>query len=251
MAEKVSSPESKNASGVPIRHIAFIMDGNGRWAKHRLLPRSAGHKKGVQIIQSIVDSCFDDFSIPVVSLFTFSTENWNRPQKEIDILFSLLKEFFRLKVSYFKGRGTKIQVLGELDDPRIPKDIKETIDMAMEETKDCSKTVFNVLFNYGSRDEIVLAARKIALDAKNGLLDPEKLTKEDFSRYLFTGKFSDIDLLIRTSGEERISNCLLYQIAYAELVFEPTLWPDYTPAVLAKDIAIYRGRNRRFGEIKE
>ncbi|MCI1735229.1 MAG: polyprenyl diphosphate synthase [Bacilli bacterium] len=235
---------------VPIRHIAFIMDGNGRWAKKRFLPRSAGHKAGVSRIKEIVTSCYDDHGIYAVSLFTFSTENWNRPEKEIAILFSLLKEFFLKEIDYFVSRGTHINVLGDLDDPRIPKDILETIQMAMNRTKDLSKNVFNVLFNYGSRDEIVRASRAIAQDAMAGKIDPKTLTQKDFSRYLFTGELSDVDLLVRTSGEERLSNCLLYQIAYAEFVFEPTYWPDYSKDTLAHDIDLYRQRNRRFGAIK-
>lgn len=233
----------------PIRHIAFIMDGNGRWAKKRLLPRSSGHKVGVDIIKRIVESCYDDYGIYAVSLFTFSTENWNRPQKELDTLFRLLKEFFEREIDYFKKRGTKINVLGELDDPRIPKDTLMTIHKAIDETRDNSKNVFNVLFNYGSRNEIADAAKKIALDVKSGNLDPSLIDPKTFSKYLFTGELSDIDLLVRTSGEQRLSNCLLYQVAYAEFVFEETLWPDYTPETLKKDIEIFRHRNRRFGAI--
>jgi len=235
----------------PIRHIAFIMDGNGRWAKKRLLPRSAGHKKGVEIIQSIVDSCFDDYGIYAVTLFTFSTENWNRPPKEISILFSLLKEFFEKKLDYFKGRGTQIRVLGEIDDPRIPQDVRDTIHKTVEETKGGTKNVFNVLFNYGGRDDILRACQKLSQEVKEGRFRPEEITPKLFSSYLYTGELSDVDLLIRTSGEERVSNCLLWQIAYAEMVFEPTLWPDYTPAVLKKDITIFESRDRRFGAIRE
>lgn len=232
-----------------IRHIAFIMDGNGRWAKKRLLPRSSGHKVGVDKIKTIVESCYDDYGIYAVSLFTFSTENWNRPQKELDTLFRLLKEFFEKEIDYFNQRGTKINVLGELDDPRIPKDTLKTIHDAMNLTKNNTKNVFNVLFNYGSRNEISDASRKIALDVRDGKLDPESINPQIFSSYLFTGELSDIDLLVRTSGEQRLSNCLLYQVAYAEFVFEDTLWPDYSPEVLRKDIEIFSHRNRRFGAI--
>lgn len=234
-----------------IRHIAFIMDGNGRWAKKRLLPRSSGHKVGVDIIKKIVESCYDDYGIYAVSLFTFSTENWNRPQKELDTLFKLLKEFFDKEIDYFNSRGTKINVLGELDDPRIPKDTLKTIHNAIESTKNNSTNFFNVLFNYGSRNEIADAAKLVAQDVKDGKIDISSIDKDTFKNYLFTKDLSDIDLLVRTSGEQRLSNCLLYQVAYAEFVFEDTLWPDYTPETLKKDIEIYLKRNRRFGAIEE
>jgi len=235
---------------VPIKHIAFIMDGNGRWAKKRLLPRSSGHKAGVDRIKTIVETCYDVYGIYAVSLFTFSTENWNRPQKELDTLFRLLKEFFDREIDYFCARQTQIRVLGRLDDPRIPKDTLDTILNAVEKTKGFSKNVFNVLFNYGSRTEIANACKAMAIDVREGRLDPEAITKDTVKDYLYTRELSDVDLLIRTSGEERLSNCLLYQVAYAEFVFEPTLWPDYTPATLARDIEIYTHRNRRFGAIK-
>lgn len=243
--------EEKSHDFVPIRHIAFIMDGNGRWAKKRLLPRYEGHKVGVDQIKKIVVSCFDDYDIHTVSLFAFSTENWDRPQKELDVLFKLLKEFFEREIDYFMERETKIVVLGLLEDPRIPKATYDVIKKAIERTKDNKKNVFQVLFNYGSQIEIADACKRIALDVKDGKLNIEDINKESFKNYLWTKEFSDVDLLVRTSGEERLSNCLLYQIAYAEFIFEDTLWPDYNIQTLKKDIEIYRHRNRRFGAIKQ
>lgn len=235
-----------------LRHIAFIMDGNGRWAKKRLLPRSMGHRAGVKRIKEVITACYEDYGIHTASLYCFSTENWNRPESEIKTLFRLLKTFFEEEIDYFKKKEVKIRVLGFLDDPRIPEDTRKTILEAVEDTKDCSKYVFNVLFNYGSRQEIVQAAKNLAIKAKKGEIDPEKITAEDFGSELFTGKEdSDIDLLIRTSGEERLSNCLLYQIAYAEFIFTDTYWPDFDKKELAKCIEIYKHRNRRFGAIKE
>lgn len=235
-----------------LRHIAFIMDGNGRWAKKRLLPRSMGHRAGVKRIKEVITACYEDYGIHTASLYCFSTENWNRPESEIKTLFRLLKTFFEEEIDYFKKKEVKIRVLGFLDDPRIPEDTRKTILEAVEDTKDCSKYVFNVLFNYGSRQEIVQAAKNLAIKAKKGEIDPEKITVEDFGSELFTGKEdSDIDLLIRTSGEERLSNCLLYQIAYAEFIFTDTYWPDFDKKELAKCIEIYKHRNRRFGAIKE
>jgi undecaprenyl diphosphate synthase len=235
---------------VPIRHIAFIMDGNGRWAKKRLLPRSAGHKAGVRRIKEIITSCYDDYGIYAATLFTFSTENWNRPADEIHTLFQLLKEFFQQEIDYFMKRETKINVLGDLSDPRIPADVLETIQDAVKRTSKNRKNVFNVLFNYGGRPEILKAAKEIAEEAKAGKIDPEKLTAKDFESHLYTEDLSDIDLLIRTSGEERISNCLLYQIAYSEFVFTPTYWPDFDKKELRKCIEAYQKRDRRFGGIK-
>lgn len=235
----------------PIKHIAFIMDGNGRWAKKRFLSRSLGHKAGVNRIKEIIDSCYDDFNIYATTLFTFSTENWNRPQKEIDTLFSLLEDFFKKEINYFVSRGTKIQVLGNLDDERIPLSIKETILNAINLTKDNNKNVFNILFNYGSRFEIVKACKDIACDVKNNKLDIDNIDNKLFENYLYTKELSDIDLLVRTSGEERLSNCLLYQVAYAEFVFTPCYWPDFNKKELKKCLIEYSKRNRRFGEIKD
>lgn len=234
-----------------LKHIAFIMDGNGRWAKKRLLPRSLGHKAGVNKIKEIIDSCYDDYNIYATTLFTFSTENWNRPQKEIDTLFNLLEEFFKKEIEYFKNRGTRIQVLGNLDDKRIPQSVKDTILHAMDETKNNSKNVFNVLFNYGSRFEIVEACKKIASLVKEDKVNVENIDNKLFEDNLYTKELSDIDLLIRTSGEERLSNCLLYQVAYAEFVFTPCYWPDFNKKELNRCLIEYSKRNRRFGEIKD
>lgn len=234
-----------------LKHIAFIMDGNGRWAKKRLLPRSLGHKAGVNKIKEIIDSCYDDYNIYATTLFTFSTENWNRPQKEIDTLFKLLEEFFKKEIEYFKNRGTRIQVLGNLDDKRIPQSVKDTILHAMDETKNNSKNVFNVLFNYGSRFEIVEACKKIASLVKEDKVNVENIDNKLFEDNLYTKELSDIDLLIRTSGEERLSNCLLYQVAYAEFVFTPCYWPDFNKKELNRCLIEYSKRNRRFGEIKD
>ncbi|MDD6240275.1 MAG: polyprenyl diphosphate synthase [Eubacteriales bacterium] len=235
----------------PLRHIAFIMDGNGRWAKKRLLPRSAGHKAGVDRIHEVIDCAFEDYGIYAATLFCFSTENWNRPQKEIDTLFRLLNEFFKKEIDYFMKKGTRINVLGNLEDPRIPEDVRKTIQESTEETKNNTKHVFNVLFNYGGRYDILQSTRRISEEVKEGKLDPSAIDEKVFSSHLLTGELSDIDCLIRTSGEERISNCCLYQVAYAELIFTPTYWPSFDKKELAKCLYEYEHRNRRFGAIKE
>ena len=231
-----------------ISHIAFIMDGNGRWAKKRKLDRSKGHEKGVSIIKDIVMSCFEDYKIKVASLFTFSSENWNRPKKEISILFKLLKDFFKKEIDFFYSKGVKVIVSGDLDDRRIPKDVKKVIIDSMNKTKECTNNIFNILFNYGSKNEIRLACKKIAIDYSQNKINLDDIENR-FDDYLYTKEFSNIDLLIRTSGEQRLSNCLLYQLAYAELIFNDTYWPDYNLDLLKKDINTYLNRERRFGKI--
>lgn len=238
-------------SYAPLKHIAFIMDGNGRWAKKRLLTRSAGHKAGVKKIHEIIDSAFEDYHIYAASLFCFSTENWNRPEKEISTLFLLLKEFFEKEIDYFMLKGTQVRVLGDLNDPRIPQDILDTIHDATNRTKNNDKHVFNVLFNYGGRREILDACKEIAKDVKDGKIDVSDITDSLFKEHLYTKELSDIDLLIRTSGEERISNCFLYQLAYTELEFVDVYWPSFSKKDLAECLENYTHRNRRFGAIKE
>lgn len=235
----------------PLKHIAFIMDGNGRWAKKRLLPRSAGHKAGVAKIHEIIDSAFEEYGIYAASLFCFSTENWNRPADEISTLFSLLEEFFKKEIDYFMEKGTQVRVLGKLDDPRIPSHTLQIINEAIEKTMNNKRHVFNVLFDYGGRDDIVQATKNIAYKIKNGELQPEDINEKVFSEQLFTKELSDIDLLIRTSGEQRISNCFLYQLAYAELEFIDVYWPSFSKKDLEKCLIEYTHRNRRFGAIKE
>lgn len=246
----MAAPNS-SALTKPLKHIAFIMDGNGRWAKKRLLPRSAGHAAGVRRIKDIIDTCFETYDIYCVSLFCFSTENWNRPQKEIDTLFNLLEDFFHKEIDYFMEKGTKIVVLGNLSDSRIPSHTLDTIHQAMNDTKNNTKHIFNVLFNYGGRYDIQQAVQSLAKEASEGLIDPSQITQQDIADHLLTKGDPEIDLLIRTSGEERISDCFLYQLAYSELVFTPVYWPDFDQKELARCLKEYSSRNRRFGAIKE
>lgn len=234
----------------PLKHIAFIMDGNGRWAKKRLLPRSMGHKAGVRNVKTIADLCFKKYHIKAVSLFVFSTENWNRPEKEVSYLFRLLADFFKMYLEEFLEDGTKILVSGDLEDQRIPLETKNTILEAVEKTKDCKNFVFNVLYNYGGRREIAAASRKIALEVKEGKMKAEDINEEVFARHLYQPELPDVDLLVRTSGELRISNCLLWESAYAEMVFPKTLWPDYSEEDLVRDLKEYCSRKRRYGGLK-
>lgn len=234
-----------------LKHILFIMDGNGRWAKKRLLPRTAGHLAGVKRIKEIVDECFLTYQIPYVSLFCFSSENWNRPEAEVSTLFKLLKEFFSLNIEDFKSKGVKIRVVGDLADKRIPTDILNTINEAMEETKELNKYNFTVLFNYGGRQDVVQATKRFASLYKEGKVELNSLNVKSFEDYLWTKDLPDVDLMVRTSGELRVSNCYLYQLAYAEMEFPKTYWPDYSVKSLKESLDDFYGRNRRFGAIKE
>lgn len=234
-----------------LKHILFIMDGNGRWAKKRLLPRTAGHLAGVKRIKEIVDECFLTYQIPYVSLFCFSSENWNRPEAEVSTLFKLLKEFFSSNIEYFKSKGVKIRVVGDLADKRIPTDILNTINEAMEETKELNKYNFTVLFNYGGRQDVVQATKRFASLYKEGKVELNSLNVKSFEDYLWTKDLPDVDLMVRTSGELRVSNCYLYQLAYAEMEFPKTYWPDYSVKSLKESLDDFYGRNRRFGAIKE
>lgn len=234
-----------------LKHILFIMDGNGRWAKKRLLPRTAGHLVGVKRIKEIVDECFLTYQIPYVSLFCFSSENWNRPEAEVSTLFKLLKEFFSSNIEDFKSKGVKIRVVGDLADKRIPTDILNTINEAMKETKELNKYNFTVLFNYGGRQDVVQATKRFACLYKEGKVELDSLNVKSFEDYLWTKDLPDVDLMVRTSGELRVSNCYLYQLAYAEMEFPKTYWPDYSVKSLKESLDDFYGRNRRFGAIKE
>lgn len=234
-----------------LKHILFIMDGNGRWAKKRLLPRTAGHLAGVKRIKEIVDECFLTYQIPYVSLFCFSSENWNRPEAEVSTLFKLLKEFFSSNIEDFKSKGVKIRVVGDLADKRIPTDILNTINEAMEETRELNKYNFTVLFNYGGRQDVVQATKRFASLYKEGKVELNSLNVKSFEDYLWTKDLPDVDLMVRTSGELRVSNCYLYQLAYAEMEFPKTYWPDYSVKSLKESLDDFYGRNRRFGAIKE
>lgn len=234
-----------------LKHILFIMDGNGRWAKKRLLPRTAGHLAGVKRIKEIVDECFLTYQIPYVSLFCFSSENWNRPEAEVSTLFKLLKEFFSSNIEDFKSKGVKVRVVGDLADKRIPTDILNTINEAMEETKELNKYNFTVLFNYGGRQDVVQATKRFASLYKEGKVELDSLNVKSFEDYLWTKDLPDVDLMVRTSGELRVSNCYLYQLAYAEMEFPKTYWPDYSVKSLKESLDDFYRRNRRFGAIKE
>lgn len=228
----------------PINHVAFIMDGNGRWAKKRGLPRHLGHKEGCNRIIDVVKVC-KKYDIKVCSFYAFSTENWNRPQDEIDHLFDYLEYFFKKEVKELLKNDTRIIISGDLS--RLPEKTRNVCLEAIDTTKDCKTYVMNICLNYGSRDEITKATKEIANLVKQNELKVEDITPEVISSHLYTKGLPDVDLMIRTSGEERLSNYLLWQNAYAEFVFTDTYWPDFKQAEFEKCLIEYNNRNRRFG----
>ena len=231
-----------------LEHIAFIMYGNGIWAKKRLLPRTRGHKEACSRIIEVLRAC-KDLNIKVASLYAFSTENWNRPQDEIDKLFEYLDDFFNDYIQEFIETGVRVSVMGDIT--RLPKHTQETIEKAKKLTENNTKIVFNICLNYGGRQEIVRATKLIVEDIKAGKLDENELDTEKFKDYLYSSGLPEVDLMIRTSGESRISNFLLYQLAYSEFIFTPTYWPDFTVEKLIECLKEYETRDRRFGAIKE
>jgi undecaprenyl diphosphate synthase len=240
----MDKPEWGDAPRPIARHVAIIMDGNGRWAAERGLPRVEGHRQGVESVRRTVEAAIE-LGITHLTLFSFSSENWSRPRQEINDLFGLLRRFVRRDLAELHKNGVKIRVIGArsgLDD-----DILRMLDDAVELTKDNTALNLTIAFNYGARDEIARAAQKIAEDAKTGIVDPSEVTPERFATYLDTAGLPDPDLLIRTSGELRLSNFLLWQLAYAEFVFVDVYWPDFTKEVFEAAIAEYQRRNRRFG----
>lgn len=227
-------------------HIAIIMDGNGRWARARGLPRTVGHRSGVEALRRTVRAAGEE-GIRWLTVYAFSSENWSRPKAEISDLMGLLKLFIRRDLAELHQSGVRVRVIGVRDE--LEPDIAALLTEAESLTAQNTNMNLVVAFNYGARDEILRAARAVAADAKAGRLDPESLTFEDFEARLDTAGIPDPDLIIRTSGEQRLSNFLLWQAAYAEFVFLPCHWPDFGPEDLAAAIAQYEERERRFGGV--
>ena len=228
------------------RHIAIIMDGNGRWAARRSLPRTAGHSAGVEAVRGVIREC-DALGVEVLTIYAFSTENWKRPQEEVGALMGLLLRYFHSEIDELHEKGVRIRILG--DKQGLPAAQREAVLAAEEKTKDNRGLSLNIALNYGGRAELLHAARTLARRAVEEGADPESFTDADFEQALYTAGQPDVDLLIRTSGEERLSNFLPYQTAYAELVFVDTLWPDFTPQELRRAIVQYQSRSRRFGGV--
>jgi undecaprenyl diphosphate synthase len=228
----------------PPRHVAIIMDGNGRWAKARGLPRIAGHRSGAEAVRRTVAAA-GEFGIAYLTLFGFSSENWNRPVGEVDDLMGLLRHYLRREIAELHREGVRLKVIG--DRTRLAPDIITLIANAESLTAGNSRLCLAVALSYGGRAEIARAARLIAADVKSGSLAPEAVDEKVFARHLLTADIPDPDLVIRTSGEQRLSNFLLWQTAYSELVFTKTLWPDFGRGDLEKALCDYQARDRRYG----
>lgn len=229
-----------------IKHIAVIMDGNGRWAKARGLPRSAGHKQGAETLQKIAEAAAD-MGIKYLTVYAFSTENWKRPKEEVDYLMGLLRQYLKSEFKQIQERGARIRFIGERQ--MLADDIVEQMEKIENDTKDNDKFTFCIALSYGSRQEITSTFRKLAERVKNGQLDIDNINEKLISNELYTHDIPDPDIVIRTSGEERISNYLLWQIAYSELFFTKTLWPDFSVDELKDIINQYQTRERRYGKV--
>lgn len=242
MAEKI------DITGLKIpEHVAIILDGNGRWAKKRFLPRNAGHAAGAKTVEKIIEDAHD-IGIKYITMYAFSTENWNRPQDEVKALMKLLRNYLEDCIERANKNNMKVKVIG--DKTRLDDDIIEKINQLEECSKNNQGINFIIALNYGSRDEMKRAVQKIAQDCKNGIINPEDISENLIGSYLDTAGIPDPDLLIRTSGEIRLSNYLLWQLAYTEFYFTDVLWPDFNKEELKKAIVKYNQRDRRFGGVK-
>ncbi len=228
------------------KHVAVIMDGNGRWAKRQGLPRIMGHKRGVDALKDLLRCC-KDWGISALTAYAFSTENWKRPQEEVEFLMTLFQRVLRQELREMLEENVQIKFVGNLQ--ALPRSLQEEISRSMEETKDNRAIRFTVATNYGGRQEILQACRAIADKVKQGLLQPDEIDEATFERHLYTAGICDPDLLIRTSGEMRLSNFLLWQMAYAEIYITETLWPDFDRAEFYRALSAYQQRERRFGKV--
>lgn len=228
------------------RHVAVIMDGNGRWAQKRGLPRLAGHRKGVEAVRAMVEAC-PEFGIEVLTLFAFSTENWKRSGEEVDGLMGLFRRYMRNEAADLEKRGAKVIFIGDRDG--LAPDIRESMTRLEARTAENDRITLAIALNYGGRAEITAATRRIAAQVAAGEIDPASITEDMISGVLDTRGLPDPDLMIRTSGEQRISNFMLWQCAYTEFMFVDELWPDFNRDVLARVLDAYGVRERRFGAV--
>lgn len=242
-----STKENIDLQKVP-KHIAIIMDGNGRWAKTQGMPRVFGHKSGVNSVREVTEASAA-LGVKYITLYAFSTENWSRPAFEVNALMTLLVDVVKNEISNLNKNNIKLACIGDIS--KLPSKSKEALLKGIEETKDNTGLTLILALNYSSRWEIVKACQHLANDIKNGHLQPEQINEEMFSNYLSTKDIPDPELLIRTSGEQRISNYLLWQIAYAELYFTEVFWPDFKKENLHEAILDFQNRERRFGKISE
>ncbi|WP_417428728.1 isoprenyl transferase [Halpernia sp.] len=243
----ISVKDQINLEKIP-QHIAIIMDGNGRWAKSRGEERTFGHKNAINAVRDALRAC-NDIHIPYLTLYTFSSENWNRPNDEVNTLMNLLSETLLLEAEEIHEKGIRMHVIGEID--LLPTLVKDQLQSLLEITKNNTKGNLILALSYGSHKEILNAVKEISQDVKEGKLQIEDITEECFENHLYTKNFPPVDLLIRTSGEVRISNFLLWQIAYAELQFLDVLWPDFTKEHLFQCVLDYQCKERRYGKTSD
>lgn len=242
-----------SASDIPLsgdlpQHVAIIMDGNGRWAQARGMSRTEGHRRGADAARKTIEA-IKEIGIPFVTIFAFSSENWNRPDAEVGDLMDLMRHYLRKETAELHKTGARLRVIGQRD--RLPRDVQDMIQKAEDLTRDNTQLTVQIALSYGGRDDIVTAARRIAKLVKQSDLEADAIDETVFSNYLMTAGVPDPDLLIRTSGEARISNFLLWQCAYAEFYFTETLWPDFGKDDVLKAIQSFQKRNRRFGAIDQ
>lgn len=229
-------------------HVAIIMDGNGRWAQKRGLPRSSGHAAGTEALRDIIRAS-DDWGIKALSIYAFSTENWARSKEEINALMGLLLKYFKSEIDELDEKNVCIRILGDVDG--LPDAQREAVISAMERTKDNTGLKLNIALNYGGHAELTRAAKLIAQDVADGKITVDQITDQTIEDHLYTAGIPNVDLLIRTSGEMRTSNFLPWQLAYAEMIFDSVYWPDFDRAHYLNDLRIYASRNRRFGGVQE
>ncbi|MBL4612325.1 MAG: isoprenyl transferase [Emcibacter sp.] len=241
--EEFSSQKKSKQPELPT-HVAIIMDGNGRWAKKRMLPKFAGHKRGADVVRRCVQDSID-LGIKYLTLYAFSSENWNRPEAEVSDLMSLLQRYLTKEVDELHAKNIRLTFIGNRS--KLSGNIRNLLEKAEEKTRHNTQLCLTLALSYGGRAEIIDAARELAEKVKAGELEPEDISEDIFSSYLHTHDIPDPDLIIRTSGEQRISNFLLWQIAYAEFIFLDVLWPDFNREILEQALQEYCGRDRRYG----
>lgn len=229
-------------------HLAIIMDGNGRWAKQKGMLRAIGHENGTKSVRTTVEACAK-LGIPNLTLYAFSTENWNRPKLEVDTLMKLLVSSLKKEINTLLDNNIKLNAIGCLD--ALPKKVYKELQEVIQQTSENTRMTLTLALSYGSREELITAVKKISNKVKNNIISEESIDQSVINKHLYTHNLPDVDLLIRTSGEQRISNFLLWQIAYAELYFTPVLWPDFTEQHLSEAILEYQKRERRFGKTSE
>ncbi len=235
------------AAGLP-RHVAIIMDGNGRWAKQRGLSRGAGHLEGARAVERLIHFAAEDLELEYLTLFAFSAENWDRPKAEVDALMALLRQFALDRMDEFCDANIRLRIIGDLDE--VPAETRDAVEQAIEATRNGTGLNLTIALNYGARQEMVRACRRIIRAVCDGTLTEETVDRGVVAAHLYAPELPEPDLIIRTSGEHRLSNFLLWQSAYAELAFPETLWPDFSPKEFLEILREYQSRDRRFGKVE-